>query len=96
MRHLYYNHDPPSFPPPRSLKCQIIGRMYVRSFCTTVSPHFFPIHRLLFLNRERLDRFLLSLPSARPRTDACRFVSLMKANATPLMSPFLIRLPGMR
>jgi len=51
---------PPSFPPPRSLKCQIIGRTYVRSFCAPVSPHFFPIHRLLFLNRERLDRFLLS------------------------------------
>jgi hypothetical protein len=24
---------PPSFPPPRSLKCQIIGRTYVRSLC---------------------------------------------------------------
>lgn len=51
---------PPSFPPPRSLKCQIIGRTYVRSFCAPVPPRFFPIHYLLFLNRERLDRFLLS------------------------------------
>lgn len=52
----------PSFLPPRSLKCQIIGRMYVRFFCATIPPHFFPIHYLLFLNRERLDRFLLSPP----------------------------------
>lgn len=40
---------PPSFPPLRSLKCQIIGRTYVRSFCAPVPPHFFPIHYLLFL-----------------------------------------------
>lgn len=29
--------QPPSFPPPRSLKCQIIGRTYVRSFCVPPS-----------------------------------------------------------
>jgi len=29
---------PPSFPPPRSLKCQIIGRTYVRSLCLSPPP----------------------------------------------------------
>lgn len=86
---------PPSFPPPRSLKCQIIGRTYVRSFCAPVPTCFFPpIHRLLFLNRERLDRFLLSPPPLPPPDGR---VSHRLLNETergyPLMRSFLIRLP---
>lgn len=54
-----------------------------------------PIHRLLFLNRERLDRFLLSpLPPSDGR------VSHRLLNETergyPLMRSFLIRLPEVR
>ena len=67
---------PPSFPPPRSLKCQIIGRTYVRSFCASVPPLTSSPFTVFFSLTENglIDFYWVSW------TDACRFV-LMKANA---------------
>lgn len=58
----------PSFPLSRSLKCQIIGR--TRMYDLLCPPFRFP--PLLFLDRERLDRFL----SSPLRMDACRCFSV--------------------
>lgn len=79
---------PPSFPPPRSLKCQIIGRTYVRSLASPRSSFLVPPRP-----GERLDRFLLSPPDGRASLPLPRRTRLNESERATTLYPCMRSFP---